>query len=151
IGLDNGLLKEGSRLPLPHQQAFAVDHVHQFVNVTGRETSQEIASGGGIGDPLGTQEVEVGFVITEQFEVIDGSSACQHVVGQIENVVGFKVGHMAFEEMEFGIQGSRQSQPLHQQQKGSQASAAKSFGLVSQIIVDVPLLEHGPALLVPLF
>ena len=34
------------------------------------ETSQEITRGGGIGDALGAQEIEVGFVVAEQFQVL---------------------------------------------------------------------------------
>src|ERR1700751_6058345 len=110
-------------------RAFAIEHVHQGINVCSPEAPQKIASGGGIGDTLCAQDIEVGFVVAEQFQVIDGFVSDQEVVCQIEDMVGFKIGHVSFEQMQVVVDRLGQTELLDQQKKGSQASAAQPFGL----------------------
>jgi hypothetical protein len=88
IGFDNGRLEKRVGVLLPDGQAFAVKSVHKGLDVRGLEAAQEIASGGRIGDALRAQDVEVGFVVAEQFEVIDGFAADQEIVGEVEDMVG---------------------------------------------------------------
>src|SRR5260370_16227354 len=113
--------------------------------------AEEIASRRRSGNTLRTENIQVGFVVTQPFQVIDGLAADQEVIGQIEDVVGFKRGDMPFEEVAVVVDGLGQTQSLDQQQKGSQACTAQSLGLVGEVIVDVLLFEQGPTLLVPLF
>src|SRR5205085_9157739 len=114
------------------------------------EPAQEVASGGRVGDALRPQQVEVSFVVAQQFQVVDGSAPGQQVEGEVEDVVGFKVRDVPLEEMESAVEGSGQPQALDQQVKGPQASAVDAFGLGGHVVVDVLGLEHGATLLVPL-
>src|SRR5436190_20676425 len=43
---------------------------------------------GRIGNALGVEGVEVDFILTPQFEVLQASAIAQGVVGQVENVIG---------------------------------------------------------------
>ena len=96
------------------------------------------------------QDIEVGFVVAEQLQVVEGLAAQQEVVSQVEDVVGFKVRDVPLEEMHPAVEGVGQTQLLHQQLQGPQASAAQPLGLVGDLEMDVLVPEHGLALDVPL-
>src|SRR3954453_8151979 len=91
--------------------------------------AQEVTSGGRVGDALRPQDVEVGFVVAQQLQVVDGSAPGQQVEREVEDVVGFKVRDVSLEEMEPGVEGVGQPQALPQQVQNPQASAVEAFGL----------------------
>ena len=65
-------------------------------------------------------------------------------------MVGFKVGHMAFEKANPAVDGCGEIQLLFQQAKGPQAGTVEALGLAGHVVVDILRLEHGATLLVPL-
>ena len=65
IRFDEGLFKKGVRLLLPDGDPLGIDDIHQRVNTFRLEASQKITSGGGIGNPLRSQNIEVGFVVAQ--------------------------------------------------------------------------------------
>src|SRR5260370_10656940 len=79
MGLDDGFLQEGVGLLLPDPDALAVENTHQDVEIRGAEAAQEVAGGGGVGDALGAQDVEVGFVVAEQLQILKAGAASQEV------------------------------------------------------------------------
>jgi hypothetical protein len=138
-------------LLLPDEETFVVDDIHEGVDVGVFKATQEIAGGGGIGDALGPKEVEIGFVVAEEFEVVDGGAAGEEVVGEVEDVVGFKVGDMAFEEMEVGVEGVGEFEALDKEEEDAEASGVEAFGFVGDVVVNVLVFEHGAGLNGPLF
>ena len=92
VRLDDGVLQEGRRLPLPDLHPLLVDDALELVDVGGAEAAQEVASGGRVGDALGAEGVEVVLVGAEQFEVLQALAAGQDVIGEVEDVVGLEVG-----------------------------------------------------------
>src|SRR5204862_6801575 len=99
------------------------------------------------GDAFSAQDIEVGLVAAQQLQIVDGLASGQEVVGQVEDVVGLEVGDVPLPEMEFGVEGLGQAQPLDQQENRCQASAVQSLALVGAIEVEVVRLEHGTPLL----
>src|SRR5262249_18512610 len=116
----------------------------------GREAAQEIAGGGGVGDALGPQDVKVGLVGTQPLEVVDGLAAGEEVGGEIEDVIGFVVGDVPFEQAEPRVEVAGELQALDEELDGAEAGGVEARGLVGDLIVDAGGLEHGPALVVPL-
>ena len=118
-------------------------------DVLGLETAEEIAGGGGVGDTLGPQGVEIVLVVAEQFQVLETGAADQDVVGEVEDMVGLVVGEVAFEQVEFGVDGVGEAQTLDQQQAGAQAAEASAANFVGDVVVDVSVGEHAATLLLP--
>ena len=105
IGLENGVLEEGLGLLLPDEQAFFVDDMLKRGDVLDGETAEEITSGGGIGDTLCAKGVQIVFIVAEQFEILEAGAADEDVVGEGKDMVGVMVGEVAFEQMQFGVEG----------------------------------------------
>ena len=55
----------------PDPQPGLVDGVHQVEDVGLGEAAAEVARGGGVGDALGAQGVEIDLVVAPQFEVLE--------------------------------------------------------------------------------
>src|SRR4051794_25558226 len=123
--------RDDSSIPL------GIDDIHQRVNRLGLKAPQKITSGGGIRNSLCSQNIEVGFVVATQLQVVQGLASGQEVVGEIEDVVGFKVGNVPLEEVELGVEGLGQPETLHEQLHGPQARPVQPFALGGNVIVDV--------------
>ena len=150
VRLDDGVLQEGRRLPLPDLHPLLVDDAREGVDVGGAEAAQEVAGGGRVGDALGAQGVEVGLVGAQPLEVLQARTARQDVVGEVEDVVGLEVGQVAFEQVQVAVDGVSQAELPHQEVEGAEAAAVEAAGLVADLVVDVAVAEHAAALLLPL-
>ena len=64
------------------------------------EAAAEVPGGGGVGDPLGAEGVEIDLVVAPQLEVFDPFAAGQDVEGDVQHMVGFVIGQMPLEQME---------------------------------------------------
>jgi hypothetical protein len=144
------MFQEGGGLLPPDLGPFAVDDRQEGVDVGGTEAAQEVAGGGRVGDTLGAEGVEVRLVVTQQFEVLDSLAAGQEVVSEVEDVVGLEVGQVAFEQVEFVVEGVGQAEALDEELAGADASGVQATGLVADVVVDVAVPEHPPALFSPL-
>ena len=67
------------------------------------EAAAEVPCGGGVGDALGAQGVEIDLVVAPQFEVFDPLAAGEDVEGDVQDMVGFVIGQMPLEEMEIVV------------------------------------------------
>ena len=144
------MFKEGGRLPLPDLHTLLVDDAREGVDVGGGEAAQEVAGGGRVGNALGAEGVEVGFVVAEQFEVLQALAAGQEVVGDVEDVVGLEVRQVTLQQVQVAVDGIGQAQLPDQQVEGAEAAGAQTAGLVADLIVDVVVAEQAAALLLPL-
>ena len=107
------------------------------------EAAAEVAGGGGVGDALGAQGVEIDLVVASQFEVLDPLAAGEDVEGDVQDVVGFVVGQMPLEEVEVVIDVADQSGPARQQEHGADAAGGEALDAIGQFVVDVGGGHHG--------
>ena len=117
-------VEELGRLLGPDPQPRLIDGVHQGQDVGLGEAAAEVPCGGGVGDALGAQGVEIDLVVASQFEVLDAVAAGQDVEGDVEDVVGFVIGEMALEEMEVAVDVADQADPAGQQEHGADAAGS---------------------------
>ena len=127
----------------PDALAGAVDGIHEIQHITPEEPATEVARGGGIGDSLGIQGVEISLVISEPLQMLELGAAGQDVQGDVQDMVGLVVGAMAFEQMQVMIDVSNQSGPACQQEHGTDAAWAQSLDPITQFVVDVAGGDHG--------
>ena len=64
-------------------------------------------------------------------------AVAQCVVGEVEDVVGFVVGEVDFEQVEVAIDVVDESDASGQEMDGSDAAADESIGFVRDFVVDV--------------
>ena len=114
VDVDESLVKELDRLLGPDALAGAVDGIHEIQDITPAEPATEVARGGGIGDALGIQGVEISLVVSEPLQMLELGAAGQDVQGDVQDMIGLVVGEMAFEQMQFVVDVSNQSGPACQ-------------------------------------
>jgi hypothetical protein len=114
-----------------------IDGVHEGHDVGFGEASAEVAFGGGVGKPLGAQGVEVNLVVASKFEMFDAFAAGEDVESDIQDVVGFVIGEMAFEEVKVLVDVPDQADPPRQQEHGTDATGIEALDAIGEFVVDV--------------
>ena len=107
------------------------------------EAAAEVAGGGGVGDPLGAQGVEIDLVVAPQFEMFDAFAAGEDVEGDVQDMVGFVIGQMPLEENKLGVDLVDQPGVASQQEHGTDAAGGESVDAIGQFVVDVGSGHHG--------
>ena len=137
IALDDRLGKELGGLLGPDPQPRLIDGVHQGHDIMLGEAAAEIPGGGGVGDPHGAQGVEIDLVVAPQLEVFDPFAAGQDIVGDVQDMVGFVIRQMPFEEMEIAVDIADQPGPASQQVHGTDATRTEALDTIGQLVMDV--------------
>ena len=109
----------------------------QVHNVAFGEAAAEIPFGGGVGEPLGAQGVEVNLVVASEFEVFDAFAAGEDVEGDVQDMVGFVIGEMPLEDMEVVVDVADQADPARQQVHGADAPRSEALDAIGDFVVDV--------------
>ena len=91
------------------------------------EAAAEIPFGGGVGEPLGVQGVEVNLVVASEFDVLEALAAGEDVEGDVQDMVGFVIGTMPLEDMEVVVDVADQADPARQQKHGTDAARARPW------------------------
>ena len=122
-----GLVEEVGGLLGPDPQSRLIDGVHQGHDVGFGEAAAEVPFGGGVGEPLGVQGVEVNLVVASEFEVFDAFAAGEDVEGDVQDMVGFVIGEMPLEDMEVVVDVADQADPARQQGMAPMPPAARPW------------------------
>ena len=94
VHIDVGLVQESFGLLQPDPLARAVDALLQRQNVGRFKAPGEVSGRGWIGTPLRPQAVEIVFVLTAQFQVLQPNPTGQDVVGEVPDGITFMIGQM---------------------------------------------------------
>ena len=144
VGIEDGAVEEGGRLPAPNAGADVVVDVLQGVDGIFVEASAEIACGGGIGNALSAQGIEEVDVIAAQFDVLDTVAVAQGVIGDIQDMIGFVIGEMNLEQMEALVDAIDEPDFLGEQMKSADAAVADAVNAIANLVVNVGGREDGP-------
>src|SRR5512135_8134 len=143
ISVNDRFLEELLGLLVPDPEAGLVDGVHQVQDVAPAEPPAEVSRGGGIGDPLGAQGIEVALVIASPFEMLELVSPGQDVEGDVQDVIGLMVRQVPFEELKLLVDRGDQPGPTGQQEHGTNTAAGQPPDPISQFILDIAGGDHG--------
>ena len=102
VGVEESFLEELVGLLGPDAEAGPL-MMSIKVTTSASEAAAEITLGGGVGNSLGSQGVEIDLVVAPQFEVFDPLAAGDDVESDVQDMVGFVVGQMSFEKVEIPI------------------------------------------------
>ena len=97
VSFDDRHVEETVRLLLPNFDSRFIDGVHQPVNSGRCETSTEVTSGRRIRDSFGTQQVQVCFVISPQFDMLETGASREEIEGNVEHMIGLSIRQVDFE------------------------------------------------------
>ena len=120
-----------------------IDGVQEGHDVGLGEAAAEVPRGGGVGDALGAQGVEIDLVVASQFEVFEPVAAREDVEGDVQDMVGFVIGEMPLEEMEVMVDVVDQAGPASQQEDGADAARGEALDAIGQFVMDVAGGDHG--------
>jgi hypothetical protein len=143
VGVEESLLEELVGLLSPDAEATAVDDVHQGLDVGWCEATAEITLGGGVGNSLGAQGVEIDLVVAPQFKVFDPLATSEDVEGDVQDMVGFVVGQMTFEKAEVLVDIVDQADLLSQQENGADPAGTEAFDAIGVFVMDIRGGHHG--------
>ncbi len=97
IGFDRRLIEKLVGLLLPDFQTSLIDPLHELHDFEGIKSSAEISGGGWIWNPLGSQSVQIGFVGSAKFNVLQARPPGQQVHRDVEDMVRFVIGQVQLE------------------------------------------------------
>jgi hypothetical protein len=104
ITVDDRTLKERGILSLPGSEARFIDRLLQEINLlSGLKAAAEVSGGGGIGETVGPERVEIGGIAAQGLDVFDAGTASKDVEGDVEDMVGFVIGLVLFEDVDVGV------------------------------------------------
>ena len=130
------------RLPLPDPQAGLVDALQEPFHVRRRESPAEIARRGRVGNPLGSQGVEIHLVVASQFQMLDPRAAGQNVVGDVQHVVRLVIGQMPLEQMQVPVDQIHQTALPRQQVHRADAAGRQTACAFRGFVLNVPCRQH---------
>ena len=96
VGVNDAALAELARLFLPQPHPNPIDRVHERDHVKRREAPQEVSGRRGVGDARGPEQVHVGLVLAQEFQVLELRAAGHDVVRDVHHVVGLAAQRPAF-------------------------------------------------------
>ena len=143
VGVEESFLEELIGLLGPDAEAGTIDGVHQSLDVGRHEAPAEITFGGGIGNSLGAQGVEIDLVVATQFKMFEALATGDDVESDVQDVVGFVVGQMSFEKVEIPIDSVDQADLLSQQKNGTDTAGTEAFDAIGVFVVDIGGGHHG--------
>ena len=104
----------------------------------------EVTGSRGVGNPLGTNRVQVGFVAPTVFDVLEAATTGKQVQCDVENVIRFVVGQVQFKKRNRLIDFFSQVKLLGQLEKRANPTSGDGLLLISQLVFDTRIIGEAP-------
>lgn len=111
-----------------------------------REAPAEVAGGGGIGNALGAEGVEVVDVVTPPLEVLQAVAVTQGVEGDVEDVIGLGIRQADLEDGEARVDGLDQADIMGESMEEGDAAVAEAVDTVGYLVAEVAAGQDGSRL-----
>jgi hypothetical protein len=144
VGIDLSLREETSRLPLPNLQPRLIEGSVESGDVRQTKSPTEIARGGGVGNSLGAQGIEVCLVLTAVLDVFQAPAVAEGIESDIEDVIRLVVGQVHKKHLEVTIDGVDQAGFARELIHQADAAVVGSHRAVGQLVMDVDRPHDGP-------
>ena len=135
VAFDDRQVEEAAALLTPDPQSRLMKSVHQFLNVTFTEPSTKVTRGCGIGNPLSSQGIRIGFVVSSQFEMFQAGASGEQVEGNVEHMIGFGIRHVKLKDGTAAIDAVRDAQLPNQSLRDANPPACYGLSLLRHFIV----------------
>src|ERR1700678_937436 len=147
VGVEESFLEKVVGLLGPDAEAGTIEDVHQSLDVGWYEAPTEITLGGGIGNSLGAQSVEIDLVVAPKFNVFNPLAAGDDVEGDVQDMIGFVIRQMSFEKVKVTIDTVDQANRSSQHENGADTAGTEPFDAIGVFVVDIGGGHHGFRLL----
>ena len=103
----------------------------------------EVTLGGGVGDALGAEGIEIDGIVAPQLDMFEAAATGEDIESNVQNMVGFVIGEVAFEEMEIEVDAGDQAGGPCQHHHGADAAGGEALDALAEFVVDVGGGDHG--------
>ena len=111
-------------------------------NIDPAETAAEFAGGGGIGDAIGSQGVEIHLVVAPQFEVLDPLTACEDAEGDVQDMVRLVIGKCTLSK--WRLASMSLIKPVRRAREAwRRCRPREPLDAIAQFIVNIARGHHG--------
>ena len=93
--------------------------------------------------PLRPKTIHMRLVIAQTLDIFKAGPACQHVVGDVQNVIGFPVRYVTFQKLEVFVDRSVQSQSVYERMHRAYAAKTNGSRSIRHLVMHVGSFEHG--------
>jgi hypothetical protein len=107
----------------------------------------EIPGGGGIGNPLRPQRIEIRLVAAQQFQIFNAGPSRENIERQTQHMVALKIRQMPLEQRHAQVDQLRQSHALAQLLDHADAAATDRLVAIGQFVMNIAAADHGPPLI----
>ena len=90
-------------IPKPDILTNIVYEIHKHDNILPIKSPQKISRSGRIRNDLSSQRIYVRLIVSQQFNILQTGTACKNIKNDVQNVIGFMVGEMALQQIEFAV------------------------------------------------
>ena len=148
VAVDDGFLKETVRLLFPDLAANRIENFHQHPDRNSIEAVTEVTRRRRVRNPLGTQRVEIGLIVTSEFEMINTRPTSENVVCHVEHMIGLGVRQVDLEQRNVLVDGLVEFQQFHHAMDQSDTAAQDRLLPLGDFITSICCLEFGGLILV---
>ena len=138
----DGLIEKRIGLLLPDFQSRFMKRFLQSEDVPRAESTTEVSGGRRIRNSFGTQRVQIGFVLSSQFEMLKTRAASKQVVSNVEHMIGFTIRQMHLEDRTNAIDAFCQPQLFDHLLNDTQSTSIRSLNSIGQLILNGRRSDH---------
>ena len=143
VEIHDRLAEEVGGLLGPDPQPGRIDRLHQGEDIGFLKPPAEVTLGGGVGDAFGAEGIEIDGIVAPQLDVFEAAATGEDIERNVQNMVGFVIRKVAFEEMEVEVDEGDQARAPCQHHHGADAAGRKAVNALAEFVVDVGGGHHG--------
>jgi hypothetical protein len=110
--------------------------------VLGVEAAEEIPGRGRVGQQLRAQPVHQRHIIAVTIDILQTGAAGEHVVGQVQHMIGLGVGHMHREQVQALVDTPHEADTRKQAVHREQPTERGRLDVTADLVVDLPGCQH---------
>jgi hypothetical protein len=126
----------------PQRRPHRVDRLQQRHDVGFVESAQEVPGRGRIRQQFRTQAVHQRHIVAVTVDVFQPGAAGEHVVGQIQDVVGLGVGHVHRQQVQAGVNTPHQADTREQTMHREQPAKRRRLDVATDLVADLSCRQH---------
>ena len=128
--------------PGPQPGPDLVDRLHQFQHVGLGEAAAEVPGRRRVRDQVRTQGVHVRGVVAQPFDVFQPGATAQHVVRQVQHVIGLVVRQVHLQQMQPLVDPLGQPEPAHQSVHRRYPAEARRVHVGADLVAHLSRGQH---------
>jgi len=143
IRVDDRFLEESVRLLTPDFKPRMVKRFHQQVDRDSAEPPAEIACGRRIWNALSAYRIQIGFVVSQQLQMLQTGSSGKQVIGDVQHMIGLGIGQIDLEQVQRLIDHLVQCELANHLMDQADPACGDGFRAIGYLVIDIRSRDHG--------